>query len=246
MTVPPAWDLACSPGPEPHLTETVWDSGVGHMVTLPSIPDLAGGLVQLFTAPVWLLYCANSLSTAAVSSVSLQPFLQMLAGTCPPASVITETKPVGRPAGGPSLLHVCPCWHFLLFAVGRDDATGQGEGEGHPGQGEAVTEAAPRRMIRQDLLGMNGVDQCPGEHRQACGETGTKCHAMPSRRLHIPTTHGTRKPPEGKWAAPMPAGSCGLLPQLRATRLQQTGLGHFNLWVPLSIKWEDNIYSSIH
>nr|KAF6408258.1 transmembrane protein 143 [Molossus molossus] len=81
--------------------------------------------------------------------------------------------------------------------VDVDDATGQGEGEGHPGQGKAVTEATPRRMICQDFLGMNGVDQCPGEHRQACGEKGTKCHTIPSRRLHIPTAHGTRKPPEG-------------------------------------------------
>lgn len=118
-----------------------------------------------------------------------------------------------------------------LPQVDVDEATGQGEGEGHPGQGKAVTEAAPRRVLCQDFLDVNGVDQRSSEHRQACGETGTTCHAVPSRRLHFPVTHRAKKPLEGKWVALLHVGSCGLLPLSCATRLLQTGLGHFNLWV---------------
>lgn len=53
---------------------------------------------------------------------------------------------------------------FTFPQVDVDDAADQGEGESHPGQGEAVAEAAPARVLFQDLLRMDGVDQCPSEH----------------------------------------------------------------------------------
>ena len=45
-----------------------------------------------------------------------------------------------------------------------DSAADQSEWKSHPGQGEAVTEAAPTRVLGQDLLGVDGIDECPGEH----------------------------------------------------------------------------------
>lgn len=115
-----------------------------------------------------------------------------------------------------------------LPKVDVDDAAGQREREGHPGQGEAVAEAAPGRVLGQDPFHVNGVDQGPGEHCQACGGGGQE-----SRRLHIPASRGAKEPPEGQWAAPLPAGSCGLLAQLCATSCCRRGLGHFHLWVSL-------------
>lgn len=120
-----------------------------------------------------------------------------------------------------------------------DDAAGQGEGEGHPCQGETVTEAATGLMRRQDLFYVNGVDQRPSKNGHACAETGTTCHAVASRRLHFPATHGAMKPPKGEWAASLPAGSCGSLLQRLATRLLQIGFEQFNLYS--SLKWDNNI-----
>lgn len=59
---------------------------------------------------------------------------------------------------------------FAFPQVDVDNAADQSEWKSHPGQGEAVTKAAPTRMLRQDLLNVDGVDQCPGEH----GCTGAK------------------------------------------------------------------------
>lgn len=61
-----------------------------------------------------------------------------------------------------------------LPQVDVDDAADQGEGEGYPGQGEAVAEAASAGMLGQDLLGVNGVDQGPSEHCHTCGKRGRR------------------------------------------------------------------------
>lgn len=74
-----------------------------------------------------------------------------------------------------------PCGYRALFSRGTqrsfsfpqvdvDDATDQGEWKGHPGQGEAVAEAASTRVLCQDLLSMDGIDQCPGEHSRTGAE----------------------------------------------------------------------------
>lgn len=54
-----------------------------------------------------------------------------------------------------------------------DNAADQSEWKSHPGQGEAVTEAAPTRVLGQDLLGVDGIDECPGEHSCTCGTTNS-------------------------------------------------------------------------
>lgn len=73
-----------------------------------------------------------------------------------------EAGELGRRAAGRGSLP--------LPQVDVDHAADQGEGEGHPSEGEAITEAAPSRVLRQDLLNVDGVDQGPCKHCHACGE----------------------------------------------------------------------------
>lgn len=85
-----------------------------------------------------------------------------------------------------------PCGYRALFSRGTqrsfsfpqvdvDDATDQGEWKGHPGQGEAVAEAASTRVLCQDLLSMDGIDQCPREHSRTCGTTNSRVGAGAGR-----------------------------------------------------------------
>lgn len=66
---------------------------------------------------------------------------------------------------------------FTFPQVDVDNAADQGEWESHPGQGEAVPEAAPAWVLRQDLLSMDGINQGPGEHGCACRTVNTAAWA---------------------------------------------------------------------
>lgn len=123
-----------------------------------------------------------------------------------------------------------------------DDAAGQGEGEGHPSQGEAVTEAAPGRALRQDLLGVNGVDQRPGKNRHACGETN-QVSCSTSKKTAFPNN------PRGKEAAGKPVLTTAAFWELWFAPYRILSLGNLVYLAGRSLfihKMENTIHTSIH
>lgn len=86
---------------------------------------------------------------------------------------------------------------FTFPQVDVDDAADQGEWKGHPGQGEAVAEAASAWVLCQDLLSVDGIDQCPGEHSRTCGTTNSRVGAgRATQGAALPSVlSGLREPP---------------------------------------------------